>query len=81
MRVCSRSPCAVLLTAEGRAKIGDVGLARFMPNDYLSTAAAAGDRDCTKVHSGDESLALMNTMEVTQPQRIKAAKFVLASQH
>ena len=33
---------AVLLTAEGRAKIGDVGLARFMPNDYLSTAAATG---------------------------------------
>lgn len=32
----------VLLTAEGRAKIGDVGLARFMPNDYLSTAAATG---------------------------------------
>jgi hypothetical protein len=33
---------AVLLTAKGRAKIGDVGLARFMPNDYLSTAAATG---------------------------------------
>lgn len=33
---------AVLLTGDLRAEIGDVGLARFMPNDYMSAAAAMG---------------------------------------
>lgn len=33
---------AVLLTAERRAKIADVGLARLMPNDYLTAQAAVG---------------------------------------
>lgn len=33
----------MLLTADNTAKIGDVGLARFMPNDYMSTQAAIGE--------------------------------------
>lgn len=33
---------AVLLTGDSVAKIGDVGLARFMPNDYMSQQAAIG---------------------------------------
>ncbi len=33
---------AVLLAADNTAKIADVGLARFMPNDYLSSQAAVG---------------------------------------
>lgn len=33
---------AVLLGADGSAKIGDVGMARFMPQDYLTSTAAAG---------------------------------------
>ena len=33
---------AVLLTEDSVAKIGDVGLARFMPNDYMSQQAAIG---------------------------------------
>ncbi len=48
--LASRDPCArpvsrrpaVLLSANRSAKIGDVGLARFMPNDYMSAAAAIG---------------------------------------
>lgn len=32
----------MLLTADNHAKIGDVGLARFMPNDYMSAQAAIG---------------------------------------
>lgn len=32
----------VLLGADGAAKIGDVGMARFMPQDYLTSTAAAG---------------------------------------
>ena len=34
---------AVLLTEDSVAKIGDVGLARFMPNDYMSAQAAIGE--------------------------------------
>lgn len=34
--------CAVLLTAKNTAKVGDVGLARLMPNDYMSAQAALG---------------------------------------
>jgi hypothetical protein len=33
---------AVLLTADARAKVGDVGLARFMAADYMSAQAALG---------------------------------------
>lgn len=33
---------AVLLTPERRAKIADVGLARLMPNDYLTAQAVVG---------------------------------------
>ncbi len=32
----------MLLTASNGAKISDVGLARLMPNDYLSAQAAVG---------------------------------------
>ncbi len=32
----------MLLAANDRAKVADVGLARFMPNDYLSSQAAVG---------------------------------------
>jgi hypothetical protein len=35
-------PVAVLLTADARAKVGDVGLARFMAADYMSAQAALG---------------------------------------
>ena len=35
-------PAAVLLTADARAKVGDVGLARFMAADYMSAQAALG---------------------------------------
>ena len=35
-------PIAVLLTADARAKVGDVGLARFMAADYMSAQAALG---------------------------------------
>lgn len=32
----------MLLTADGKAKVGDVGLARFMAADYMSAQAALG---------------------------------------
>lgn len=32
----------MLLAADGSAKIGDVGMARYMPRDYLTTNTAAG---------------------------------------
>ncbi len=42
MMTVSFRAIAVLLTGDLRAKIGDVGLARFMPNDYMSAQAAMG---------------------------------------
>lgn len=32
----------MLLAADGSAKIGDVGMARYMPRDYLTSNTAAG---------------------------------------
>jgi hypothetical protein len=44
MAPCDGLPlaAAVLLSADNAAKIGDVGLARFMAADYMSAQAAVG---------------------------------------
>jgi hypothetical protein len=65
----------VLLTAEGGAKVGDVGLARFMAADYMSAQAALGTFSWTvRIHMiSSTCVARGNTAVVLQTQGLALA--------